>query len=248
MRRLLILYSLIAPHLVIVAGFSASSATPSNTSGSNNEDNHATWEDIGRHLLGLRKGGIPDHELMMTRLDIPHWNKVKSAESKVPGAGRGLFAATDIKKGELITCYPGDILLQPNGLLGVPEYLEKDEKLLRTLLFKYSVGSIRDGIAVMGLPEKVDDMAYAGHLINDGAKPPTNEAELERYVQESEHCRNVEHCPLENIHMVTIALRDIKAGEELLVSYGPVYWMDHAETWRGDSNSGTEEFIKIKDS
>ena len=244
MNVLLFLILLVTPqHVVLlVCGFSTTPNNPNSgttTTGGGGDgdydDNHATWEDLGRHLLSLKSGGVPDHELMMKRLHIPHWNKVVAGESTVPGAGRGLFAATDISKGEMVTCYPGDILLQPTGLIGVPEYLEKDEKLLRTLLFKYSVGSIRDGIAVMGLPEKVDDMAYAGHLINDGAKPPTCQAELERYVQESEHVRNVEHCPLENIHMVTIALRDIQKGEELLVSYGPVYWMDHAETWKGGS-------------
>jgi hypothetical protein len=95
-----------------------------------------TWEDVGRNLLKLRSVGVPDEVLMMTRLQIPDMKKVQVGESQVPGAGRGLFAARDIEKGELVTCYPGDILLQPNGLIGVPDSLVEDEKLLHSLLFK----------------------------------------------------------------------------------------------------------------
>ena len=197
----------------------------------------ATWEDIGRNLLNLRSVGVPDEILMTTRLDIPNLNKVCVQPSLVGGggeggaAGRGLFATQDIMKGEIVTCYPGDILLQPSGLTGVPDYLQKDDELLRSMLTKYSIG-IKDGYAIMGLPDRCDDMAYAGHLINDGiSQPPTCTAELQAYITESNNKANIEHSPLENIHMVSIAKRNIQAGEELYVFYGPIYWMDHKETW-----------------
>jgi hypothetical protein len=56
----------------------------------------------------------------------------------------------------------------------------------------------------MALPEKSDDMGYAGHLINDGAKAPTCQSELEKYTNESDSLANCEHMPLEGIHMVSL--------------------------------------------
>ena len=199
----------------------------------------ATWEQVGRSLLQLKSIGVPDDILMMTRLDIPNLCRVHVGESTIPGAGRGLFASTDCQKGDLLTCYPGDVLLQPSGMTGVPDELKQDDARLRLLLSRYCIG-VRDGYAIMGLPDLADDMAYAGHLINDGARPPVRESELSRYLEESTSMANVEHSSLENIHLVCVAKRDIKQGEELFVFYGPTYWMDHTDTWIGEDDDGAE--------
>ena len=58
-------------------------------------------------------------------------NRCYIADSKIPGAWCGLFAAMDIIKGDLGTCYLGDVLLKPSGMTGIPEYLEKDNALFR---------------------------------------------------------------------------------------------------------------------
>ena len=90
-----------------------------------------------------------------------------------------------------------------------------------------------DDITILGLPDLDQDMAYAGHLINDGARAPSTEDELERYMEETQQLANAQFLPLEYLHVVTIATRDIQKDEEIFVTYGPVYWMAHTETWQG---------------
>ena len=49
--------------------------------------------------------------LLSSRLPLPFLNRTKLGPSTIEGAGRGLFATEDIADGEVITCYPGDLLL-----------------------------------------------------------------------------------------------------------------------------------------
>ena len=61
--------------------------------------------------------------LICSRLDLPFLKRCEVRSSTIEGAGRGLFAAEDIKEGEVITCYPGDALLY--GIL--PKDGDEDE-------------------------------------------------------------------------------------------------------------------------
>jgi hypothetical protein len=81
--------------------------------------------------------------------------------------------------------------------------------------------------AVVGLPSLDEDFAYAGHFANDGACPPRRESDIATYVLESNELSNAMHQSLMGCHMVTVATRDIQEGEEILVTYGPEYWMEH---------------------
>lgn len=191
-----------------------------------------SWEDLGRTLLNLRAGGVPDEVLMMTRMSIDNLSRARIGPSRVPDAGRGLFAAMDCREGDLLTCYPGDVLLRGSEMIGLTDELKADREKLRSLASRYCIG-VAGEYAVMGLPDLDQDVAYAGHFINDGARPPRTESELESYVWESGQMANAEHLPLENLHMVTVATRDIKEGEEILVLYGPTYWREHTLTWLG---------------
>jgi hypothetical protein len=55
------------------------------------------------------------------------------------------------------------------------------------------------------------------------------EENIAAYVLKSLEVANAMHKPmLENeLHMVTVATRDIEEGEEILVTYGPDYWLGH---------------------
>lgn len=193
------------------------------------------WNELGHMLMRLKQQqGLSDTVLLQTRLDLPTLHRVRIGPSTIEGAGRGLFATMDCQPGDLLTCYPGDVLLHKTGLTGLPEYLKQDDQRLRLLLKSYCVG-VTDDYAIMGLPERDDNVAYAGHFINDGVtKPPTCEAELEDYMKESQAVENCDFLPLENLHMVALANRHIKKGDEIFTFYGPVYWMDQASTWRGE--------------
>lgn len=203
-----------------------------------NEKHQLSWEELGQMLLDVQAQGIPDPVLMNTRFPSLPLSRLRVGASSVGDglAGRGVFATEDCREGDLLTCYPGDILLNPSGF--TPDPKEKgidDDDQLRDLMSRYCIGMTED-YAIMGLPGLDEDMAYAGHLINDGiAQPPAIEDDLEAYLEESQGKANAQLIPLENLHMVAIATRDIKKDEEILVFYGPIYWMEHASTWKGET-------------
>ena len=121
-------------------------------------------------------------------------------------------------------------------------------------LTSYAV-SVDDHYSVMGHPALDDDPAYYGHFANDGAghlalegpnSPNNSQAAIElgldteeddlgvetniaAYVLKSLEVANAWHKSLAGgSHVVTVATRDITAGEEILVTYGPDYWLGHS--------------------
>jgi len=200
-------------------------------------------------LDNIRNEQMVREVLLSSRLQGLHFlNRSEVRTSSIIGAGRGLFALEDISKGQLITCYPGDALLckSKDGaediLWGahVPKADIWDEDAIfvgteaNPPLTSYSV-SVDDQYSVLGHPSIDDNPAYYGHYANDGASMELVldieeelgvEENIATYVSKSIEVANAMHKPFREdaYHMVTIATRDIKAGEEILVTYGPDYW------------------------
>jgi hypothetical protein len=98
--------------------------------------------------------------------------------------------------------------------------------------------TVNDVYSVMGMPSLDNDPAYYGHFANDGgghiALEGVDEAMgveemLALYVEKSVEVANARHVPLggyDGLHLGTVAIKDIKKGDEILVTYGPEYWMD----------------------
>lgn len=95
--------------------------------------------------------------------------------------------------------------------------------------------AISDTYSVMGLPALDNDTAYLGHFANDGAGhialgqgDPTRgvEESIASYVIESIDVSNAMHKQVDGLHMATVATRTIAVGEEILVTYGPDYWLE----------------------
>lgn len=142
--------------------------------------------------------------------------------------GVGLFATRDIAEGELITCYPGDALIyQPTeGIIfggHVPEALA-DPDAVEDEWLDYTL-SEDEAYAVVGIPALDDDAAYAGHFCNDGAR--LVDGDVDGYELASAAARNAKHVDLDGLHMVTVATRRISRGEEVLVTYGEDFWVEH---------------------
>ena len=213
-------------------------------------------------------------EILTTRLSDVHCSDIDSkyinvnrtyvGTSTIGGAGSGLFARRDYPKGTLLTCYPGDALVEltndNNGVQSVSErgrvqcgshamkvagaiHYEDDsicdsgrnldpiDDLVYPLRQEYMLRAIHDHWGIVAVPELFgdDDPTYLGHFANDGALyPPTCESELAAYVIESTDKANAMHQPCKDCHMVTVATRDLKAGEEIYVTYGPDYWREQA--------------------
>ena len=157
-------------------------------------------------------------------------------------AGRGLFALEDVSQGEVLTCYPGDALVEFSD---EGESVHWDhvpvqiENALDGINQEYMLYAASDNWGIVALPELDEDPAYLGHFANDGARAPTNSAELASYVIDSNEMSNAMHQDLLDCHMVTVATRDIRRGEEIFVTYGPEYWMEQDSFCDESFESGT---------
>jgi hypothetical protein len=163
-------------------------------------------------------------------------------------AGMGLFASRDIPRGSIITFYPGDVLLiqdkedqqekdetDENDDWGTPARILWGDHTLDTrrtpdkIQPEYVLQTSIDEWSIAALPElgHPDGSYYLGHYANDGAQTPTCMAEVASYVLQSHERNNAMHCGRNDCHMATVATKDIYSGEEIMVTYGPEYWMHH---------------------
>ncbi len=204
------------------------------------DDDDDDLEVLSKTLSSLLSSQKTQTELLTNRLgqDVFAVNKTHVRESTIPDIGMGLFASRDCPKGALLTCYPGDALVD----------LDNDDKTTWgslgefTLHQEYMLRAIQDnwGIVAMDGSDTPDDSTYLGHYANDGAKRPLCEQELGTYVIESANQANAEHRPLQDCHMVTVATKAIQKGDEIFVTYGPDYWREQDEFVEDDDE--TEEF------
>ncbi len=192
--------------------------------------------------------------LLSTRLsDLCCLNNTRVDTSTIPNAGRGLFATRSLQKDEVITCYPGDAVLisKPEDDEWVEETViwgshvdpskrwEEDDVFdgneEQDPLTHYAC-AISDTYSVLGLPTLDANPAYSGHFANDpgghlalGQADPTQGVEegIASYVIESMDLSNAMHKEVDGLHMATVAIKDIRAGEEIMVTYGPDYWIDY---------------------
>ena len=146
-------------------------------------------------------------------------------------SGYGLFATRDIRPGELISCYPGDVLMYhpTDGILfggHVPNGIREVDLVDGWL--DYSLAEDEE-YAVVGIPDLNQDPAYLGHFANDGARLlGVDDGAADDYLAASERARNAQHVDVaDGLHMVTLATRRIHLGEEIFVSYGEDYWREY---------------------
>ncbi|MCX6199702.1 MAG: SET domain-containing protein-lysine N-methyltransferase [Bacteroidetes bacterium] len=121
--------------------------------------------------------------------------KVNLGESRITGAGTGLFAAEDIKRGYLIVNVIG-----PRFSVAQIEETES----ANDYLLEINDGS-GDCIEVQG------EARYA----NDAKGRTTTPGMV----------NNAQFCSADDHSMYLEATRSIKSGEEILVNYGKGYWI-----------------------
>jgi len=175
------------------------------------------------------------------------------SESKIPGAGRGLFAKKDIKKGTIVAFYPVHCVglqFEETGLCNSAQISLNDENgdeimidvktSSYTLLsltdrdlcgvnLKNEFGNCRlfvDMINPNNTRDKNNNILRDGWycgLCNDGAIV-RYEGDVE-YYRNSREAQNVEIIPFSAAPFhVGVTTRDVKQFEELYVSYGYNYW------------------------
>lgn len=151
------------------------------------------------------------------------------------GGGRGLFASRKIAAGELVTCFPGDWVLDEDPVDGgfsvtfgqhIPDIRRDLQHATSSDARDYELLlSLDGGVArVIGDPLAVDDAAYLGHLANDCAMLLEPEGIFEYALSASQRA-NTNHVSVLESHIAVVASREIEQDEELFVSYGPGYWL-----------------------
>lgn len=198
--------------------------------------------------------------LRTTRIPPRHVNStVEKRQSDVHGVG--LFATSDVDKGDMLTSFPVDCSLYSDEN-GLPKacysvLIEWDrlknggaaDAVLENRSFAHIVTS--DGVPLsMALESMVPYCpGHLAHWANDAASMPDTshcsnkerKAIEKSYLTESFVGTNAQHASLaDGIFVFAVATRPIKKGEEILVSYGVDWWsswnaVNHADKIvRGD--------------
>jgi hypothetical protein len=171
---------------------------------------------------------------------------VSCEESSIPGAGKGLFAKQNIKKGTLIGFYPvhgigaefDDGSYVCCGITSEDQQHFDGIKDLKSNYIQYLIGSRKLGTADFGEdtqlfvdvnPNRADSSTYwNGHFVNDGATLSENsEQGMLDYYDASQQRKNCVHIPFGPSPMIAVATtRKVKKGEELFTTYGCLYWLE----------------------
>ena len=192
---------------------------------------------------------MASRNLLATRLENLPLRRCRVARSNIAEAGNGVFACRDIALGELVTLYPGDgVLVQADDAVArgddksstqwkieEPDGSRRstDESVLeRGKDYEREVESM-GSVSVVGDPRLVGDPAYIGHIINDGVTC-ARDALRSAYVTEAGLVCNVHQCSVHACHVAIVATRDIRRGEELLMSYGARYWISRLSSSSAD--------------
>eukprot|EP00798_Chlamydomonas_sp_ICE-L_P020466 gene20466-27255_t len=144
--------------------------------------------------------------------------------SILPGAGKGIFANYDIAKGSVVADY-GGIWVGSRRSLRTPPSLNSDYHY--GLLYQVPNGAFISA-TLDGHPShfRPNQPEYLAHMANDAIHPTATGFENNCHLDESVcgNCRSVGQV-VRSARVQIIAGRDIKAGEEILVSYGLQYWI-----------------------
>lgn len=143
--------------------------------------------------------------------------------------GNGIFSLCDVKEGDLLTFYPAHYIIAKGRKEDTQITMEEEpiEKYEHTYSFQMN----KMPFDLVGNPNKRDNPYMLGHLINDACEEVIKRPNEKlgdwaiRYCLQSDkrlNCKFYEN--LESGLVEVRAIRDIKQGEELYVTYGFTYW------------------------
>lgn len=145
--------------------------------------------------------------------EVPLEQLNKVYVKKSPIEGLGVFSKENIRKGEIVTIYPSDIVRIHNKGNKYYEFCSD-----RPTIFyeKYAYKTAQ--CIISGDATHIKDMNLVGHIVNDGCyyDPKINN----EYHTKNNNCIYYPY----RMFVLIVASKDIKKGEELLVSYGIDYW------------------------
>jgi len=183
---------------------------------------------------------------------------IKVGKSNVHG--NGVFATEDISKDTVITFFPIHCLIDKsdsNPAGEVPSYYAtknvfdvNTEENIFEINLSYKM-DISNEYCAFGDPNKTSDPELLGHIINDSTSFKTNKSDAKSI--KNEVCRYI--LSSNNNSVMTIydeyglfyvkATKDIKKGDEILMSYSMKYWFDQAQHNTFIEMCKTDENFKV---
>lgn len=145
--------------------------------------------------IWIFKSNLP----ILDRKGVPYEKQVKVKKSKIKGAGKGVFAMTNILPFVVIGVYKGHFLSEEEAIR-----LKNQTYLLRIHPGRYYIDA------------KDKSISNWTRYINDPYGPKRDK----KWKKRRKHVKNVAFSPDGFIYTI----RPIEKGEELLVDYGDDYW------------------------
>lgn len=169
---------------------------------------------------------MPQFQVLNSRLPNLSINRVYTGPSMI--SGQGLFALRDCPSGTLLTCYPGDGIVEEDDEVSWGDHvnLDNNERDWQSWDDDYLL-YMDESIGLVGLPELNHDPAYLGHFANDGVLqiPMTIKEAMSGYLKESQKRANAMERSIFDCHMGLVATRNIEKDEEIFLCYGAEYWI-----------------------
>lgn len=142
-------------------------------------------------------------------------NDLEIKQSKIKNTGDGLFTKVDIKKGQVVTIYSPSYMMIDNKVYTPDNEIITDKKIIEDIYSKYRDYSIQYYNTIIIAIPHFRSPKYLGHLINDKG-----------YKFGKIYKPQLNNCKFFKNGLEIISTRDIKAGEELYVTYGKSYWYE----------------------
>lgn len=156
--------------------------------------------------------------LSLHEADLPKLNKIYIKNSNIQGLG--VFALKNIKKGDIISLYPSELVIYhdndkiyPIGTERVIKKYNLNKNMDDYMKNNVYIYNINENYSIVGDPYYIKDTNHVGHILNDGCNDDEN-------YKLNSNCIYYRY----KIFILIVANRDINMNEELLVSYLQNYW------------------------
>lgn len=147
---------------------------------------------------------------------------VQVKQSKISGAGEGLFAKKIIRSGQSVVVYHGSKITDEEVYEAYTKNPEKYRKMNTV------IRGTPNGYAILG--EKTSNPILQGVYVNDIASISCSKDELTRDALQK-YADTAKKCNLKTVdttdYPVYVATKRIKKGEEFYAHYGIGYWLLH---------------------
>lgn len=195
------------PELAVLSSFLAELAAISDEDG------------LQAYAAGLRTSDV-------TKFQLIHQNQEAFAALL---RSQEAFAALLNQAGTLIPAEADELYFDVNAPIDSEWYsnwaAQDPEFIQRAWSYSVRISALR---AVVGDPTATDDDAYLAHMANDFAScTEADETSTTVYTSSSEAAANVglDSATTNGCHVVMVATKHIREGEEIFLSYGSNYWL-----------------------